>query len=128
MIEHREPPNWVLGRAKCTLLVRFEALAQIVKRDVAEANKAIEMRDFVYEDCTEGTRPFMRISERGTDKAVNIAIAETNTIRVSGAGIAPGFHVRPRWDGKQCRMYLRDKEPYELWEISQAALENLFFE
>lgn len=127
MIEHREPPNWVLGRAECTLAMTFEALTQIVERDVNEANKAIEGRTFEFEQCTEGMRPFVRVSEKGTDKAIDISITNTNAIRVSGAGVKPGFYVRPRWDGKRCRLYVRDDDPQELWQISQVVLENLFF-
>ena len=39
MLEHGQPPNWVAERAKCRLALIFEALSQLVERDVAEFNK-----------------------------------------------------------------------------------------
>ena len=70
MIEHREPPNWVLGRSECTLNMTFEALVQIVNRDVDEANKAIE---------EEGVCVWMQ-TESGRCEAVSSPAVDRNGI------------------------------------------------
>ena len=37
MLNH--PPNWVAERAECKIDLLYDALCQVVERDVAEANK-----------------------------------------------------------------------------------------
>ena len=37
MLNH--PPNWVAERAECKIDLLYDALCQVVQRDVAEANK-----------------------------------------------------------------------------------------
>ena len=126
MLNHEPPPNWVKGRAECNLSMMFEALAQIVERDVAEANKAIHGREFKFELCAEGVRPILRVEDRADSTGgVTISLAETDAIRVSGGGVQ--FYARPRWDGHRCRMYINDEDRCELWELSQAALSKFFF-
>ena len=39
MMNYSQPPNWVKGQADCSLDLMFEALIQIVTRDVDEANR-----------------------------------------------------------------------------------------
>ena len=69
--------------------------------------------------------PLLKVSEIGTDASVRFELAPT-AIRVNGGGRQ--FFVRPRWDGKRCRMHLNDSAgSLELWEISQHALSGLFF-
>ena len=105
----------------------FEALSQIVERDVAEANKVFNDRNFRIEHCNEGTRPMMYVSEPGAAEGVGVKFEVSETaIRINGGGVQ--FFVRPRWDGNRCRMHINDESrAYELWEISQTALGNLFF-
>ena len=131
MMNHESPPNWVRGRADCNIDMKFEALAQIVERDVTEFNGLYERhrqgRTCQVQASTEGCRPQFRV-ELDADVAnppnVLFSLGPT-AIRVNGGGVQ--FYIRPRWDGQRCRMYLNDKEAIELWEISQTALENLFF-
>ena len=127
MLNHQPPPNWVLGRAECNLRMTFEALSQIVERDVAEANKLFEDRQFQLERCGEGVRPLMYVSERGATEGIGVRFEVSETaIRINGGGVQ--FYVRPRWDGRRCRMHINDGDrAYELWEISQNSLSNLFF-
>ena len=67
MMNHQSPPNWVKGRADCSLDLTFEALAQIVERDVKEANELPSNlhagRSFRFEKCDEGTRTILRVEQ-----------------------------------------------------------------
>ena len=127
MLNHQPPPNWVLGRAECNLRMAFEVISEIVERDVEQANKIFGDRQFRFERCTEGVRPRLFISERGSEKGVGVSFEVSETaIRINGGGVQ--FYIRPRWDGEKCRMHVNDEQlPHKLWEISQLALGNLFF-
>ena len=120
-------PNWVRGRAECNLRMTFDALSQIIERDVAEANKVFGDRQFKYERSDEGIRPLMYVSEIGADEGVGVKFEISRTaIRINGAGVQ--FYIRPRWDGDKCQMHVNgESHAHELWEISQRALSHLFF-
>ena len=120
-------PNWVRGRAECNLRMTFEALSQIVERDVAEANKVFADHQFKCERSDKGIRPLMYVSEIGADEGVGVEFKISKTaIRINGAGVQ--FYVRPRWDVHECQMHINDEpRAHELWEISQRALSHLFF-
>ena len=38
MTDEESPPNWVLDRARCSLDLTFDALVEIVERDVQQMN------------------------------------------------------------------------------------------
>ena len=131
MIEHKPPPNWVVGRADCNLDMTFEALHEIVKRDVAAFNGLYERkrqgRTFRVLDNTEGCRAKFKVEpEADVDHPPHVLFTlEKTAIRINGGGVQ--FFVRPLWDGERCRLRRNDDADYEVWEISQAALANLFF-
>ena len=120
-------PNWVRGRAECNLRMTFDALSQIVERDVEEANKVFRDRQFKCEQSEKGIRPLMYVSEVGADEGVGVEFKMSKTaIRINGGGVQ--FFIRPRWDGHECQMHINDEpHAHELWEISQRALIRLFF-
>ena len=127
MLNHEAPPNWVKGRAECNLHMTFEVLMQIVERDVAEANKIFSDRQFTHELSCDGTRPIMYVSLVG-DAGPGVRFELTDTcIRITGGGVH--LVVRPHWDGKRCRLYVHPEEQRASapWEISQQALNNMFF-
>lgn len=134
MMNYSQPPNWVKGRADCNLDLTFEALIQIVTRDVAEANQlhaeGRSKRRFRIESNDAGTRPLVKVEQvdgesDGTRPQVLFEMSET-AIRVNGAGVA--FFVQPQWDGTACRLHVDGADrPSELWRISQRALSRLFF-
>ena len=131
MIEHKPPPNWVVGRSGCSLDMTFDALHEIVKRDVAAFNGLYERkrrgRIFRVVDNTEGCYPKFKVEqETDVERPPHVLFSVENTaIRVNGGGVQ--FYVRPKWDGERCRLCRNDDADYEVWQISQAALENLFF-
>ena len=130
MLNHQPPPNWVRGRADCNLDMTFEALHEIVKRDVEEFNGLPKSkrrgRTFRVCDNTEGCVPKFMVAPECEGPARVIFSLEETAIRINGGGVH--FYVRPRWDGTRCRMHVNDdKRPSEIWELGQAALEVLFF-
>ena len=141
MMVHKSPPNWVEERSKCDIDSKFDALCEIVQRDVEEMNKlSSEIRrryKFSYKFEADGISPklfVVRIPEDGgsTGRAQVIfeKIAQNQAIRTH-------FHNRerrallffPRWvqKNRKCLFYCDDKY-FEVWEISQKVLEPLFFE
>ena len=137
MMNHQSPPNWVKGRADCSLDLTFDALAQIVERDVKEANELPLNRhvgrSFRFETCDEGTRTMLRVEQTSPitgDIRPQVGFEKYSSyIMVNGGGVQ--FSVRPRWDegAQRCRLFIRDDDrAYEVWEISQRALIKLFFE
>ena len=131
MIEHKPPPNWVVGRADCNLDMTFEALHEIVKRDVAAFNGLYERkrqgRTFRVHDSTEDCRAEFKVEqEADAEHPPHVLFTlEKTAIRINGGGVQ--FFVRPLWDGERCYLRRGGDANYEVWEISQAALENLFF-
>lgn len=133
MIDHNPPPNWVVGRADCNLNMTFQALHEIVRRDVDTFNSLYERkrrgRTFGVSDHTDGCSPkFIVEQEVDSPKPPQVMFSlEPTAIRINGGGVQ--FFVRPRWDGERCRFSRNNEDGvyYEVWEISQAALENLFF-
>ena len=132
MINHKQPPNWVRERSKCTLDLKFTALREIVERDVAEFNKLNE-QDRQGFSCSvkfdsEGTRPRFRVKRSDGE-------ASTFELDHWAIRIWPPFGVKPPhlafavWDEKAatCRMRFNERS-CRVWEISQSVLGPLFFE
>ena len=133
MLNYDQPPNWVRGRADCRLDLIFEALKQIVERDIGEFNKlepAIRKnREFELHANDDGTRPILRVEQVGNSTGPSLGIEMSDAaIRINGGGVQ--FYVKPQWSAasSKCQLYIDGKDgPYEVWEISQAALGGLFF-
>lgn len=128
-LNHEEPPRWVLERARCNLALKFQALHDVVERDVEDANALPEMKAagvrFDMETELGGTKPVFgvkRIDRKG-EGPVLYFVRESRTIR-----IADQFEVTVRWEASTaaCRLLIEEK-PYEIWEISQKVLAPLFF-
>ena len=136
MLDH--PPNWVAERAECKIDLLYDALCQIVERDVAEANKIPpDLRSgFTYsvERNDEGTMPLLRVyrsregKPAGPAQPVATFSQSQASIRVMAAGTG-GFLARPEWVDQTRSCFLSiDGTPYKVWELSQRVLGPLFFE
>ena len=136
MMDHSKPANWVRGRADCRLGMKFQALVQILERDVEEFNglpaDQRRKRSFRIVSNGEGTHPIVRVEEAtfdGPDNRPSVSFTVSDVaIRVNGGGVQ--FYVKPVWnsESRACRLHIDGIDtPYEAWEISQQALTNLFF-
>ena len=138
MIDTRPAPNWVADRAKCSLDLIFEALAEIVERDVAEMNKLSPKRRrgfaFRYERNGEGTRERLRVSRfpetDPDDSGLHVIFEKSvHVILIYQAPDGAPLIARPQWVETQstCRLLVDDSH-FKVWELSQRVLGPLFFE
>ena len=133
MLNH--PPNWVAERAECKIDLLYDALCQVVERDVAEANKLPpDLRGgFTYsvERNDEGTMPLLRVyrSQEGASAEPVATFSQSQaSIHVTAAGTG-GFLARPEWVDQTRPCFLSiGGTPYKVWELSQRVLGPLFFE
>lgn len=124
--------RWALRRAACNLDAKFEALRSVVERDVGDMNGLTEEQrrgyTFSVEREDEGRYPSLTVRrmESGKEESVVSFMCMKNMIAIGGAG--KSFEVVPRWNGEttSCDLYV-DGERREVWEVSQKALEPLFF-
>ena len=136
MSVHEEPPKWVEGQAKCRGDLKFEALRQLIERDVRAFNELPEScrdddRAFELIENIEGTYPVIHVEQRnaGSGRAVIFKLAVHNQIRIEGSS---QHLVQVRWCAKTQKCVLRltgdpTKRNYEPWEISELALSPLLF-
>ena len=116
--------------------MKFQALAQILERDVEEFNglpaNQRRKRSFRIVSNGEGTHPILRVEEAtfdgpGNFPSVSFTMSDA-AIRVNGGGVQ--FYVKPVWNSESsaCRLHIDGGDtPHEAWEISQYALSTLFF-
>ena len=133
-----QPPNWVAERAECKIDLLYDALCQVVERDVAEANKLPpDLRGgFTYsvERTDEGTMPLLRVyrsregKPAGPAQPVATFSQSQASIHVTAAGTG-GFPARPEWVDQTSSCFLSiGGTPYKVWELSQRVLGPLFFQ
>ena len=122
MLDHKPPPNWVERRANCDLAVVFEALHQIVQRDVEVAQKLpVERRggcSFEIKTSIQGTRPLFGVVKNSADGSfLETVLFERRENHIE---ISSDVCVRARWDEStgECRFVI-DEQAYELWQISE---------
>ena len=133
-----QPPNWVAERAKCRVDLLFEALCQVVERDVAEVNKLpSNLRGgftFSVERNDDGMNSLLRVyrSTEGDSASTAQAVA---TFTQLGTGIhvliagKEAFMALPEWvdQPRSCLLSI-DGTRYQVWELSQRILGPVFFE
>ena len=141
--EHTPPPNWVVERAKCRIELTFEALVQIVERDVSEMNDLPMSRRrgyrFEVEINGEGLRPLLRVrrcldsdTDRGDERTVTFECFD-DWIGIKASGKNPR-RASLKWHNASasCRLFVDLKElkdrPFEVWELSQEYLGPIFFD
>ena len=125
--------NWVRARAECTRESVFDALYKQAQEDVDEANAiclAGDGRRFVVkEDAVPNTAAAFSVKRCfGNDCDASVLFQRFDLeIRItrSNNGL---FNVRPQWNSRDlsCDLYIGER-PHKVWQVSQAALEPLFF-
>ena len=132
-----EPPNWVKARADCNIDLTFEALFGLVQRDAKQANGIDTLTEgrFKYSVQKEygGAVPMFSVARQMNGSPVatvrfEMLPLELRVSRTRGRNRDDGFSVTPRWNESECKcdLFIGD-EPHELWQVSQKALEPLFF-
>ena len=127
MIDHVKPPSWVTKRASCDATLLFEALGQIVERDVAEMNvvpaNQRRHRTFIIEKNSDGVDPIIRVTAEGEEESVYFkrVSAGIYTNRPIGTAVV-------RWDVGENRCVLEwQGRKIHAWQFSQLILEPFFF-
>ena len=136
MLGHQPPPNWVAARADCKVDLLFEALCQIVKRDVSEVNKlSSDMRGGYIFDASlngDGTKPLLRVyraSETAPDDPRSVVTFEQTRwdIRIQSRRAKEGIVATPWVDEAGTCLLSVDGTRYRVWELSREVLSPLFF-
>ena len=121
-----------MRRSACNIDAKFEALRSVVERDVADMNGLTEEQrrgySFSAEREDEGRYPSLTVRRtEPTEKDSVVSFMKMrDMIAVGGSG--QSFEVVPRWNNEtsSCNLYV-DGNRIEVWEVSQKALEPLFF-
>ena len=134
-----EQVNWVAKRAECLLPDVFRQLREIVRRDVEEANRLSPLLEEGFHfalnsDKSHGQFSACRVPAKGCifpQLSVTFTLNhESIRVDCSPHPHYPNgfFHVFSTWQFEEgrCRLTV-DDIPYELWQISQLALERLAF-
>lgn len=141
--DHTPPPNWVAERAKCRIDLTFDALSQIVERDVTEMNtlsaRRIRNYHFTIETNDDGLYPLLRVRRypEGNPDGDDVQIVtferrdEEICIKADGKNLRRA-HLKWHNASASCRLFvnldaLADR-PMEVWELSQEYLGPLFFD
>ena len=121
---YNDPPNWVKGRFECTHALKFHALLSIIERDVKEANRHLNDK-FTIETENGGCDKVVLV--KSSTKQVCIEMKkDSKRIYVNGPDQGSGFIITTYWNGTLCKLKT-DGKTFELWELSQIIIENLFF-
>ena len=132
LAEKGEPINWVERRATCTIKGIFNCLRKRFDDDVKHMNcQSKEVRNgFAYIMQSNSSLATVKREPKNhmelEESFVTMAIREER-IFVKPLK-TPEFEVLHKWDDKSatCILYV-DDEQYEVWQISQKALKDLFF-
>lgn len=123
--------DWVAARAKCSLGAVFAALAEVIDSDVKNAN-ALPLRSGVSFMIERPVNRKVIVSRQdGPDFVAGVVFELTQqgiAVRVADARQVVLFTAKPSMlaDGR-CLLEV-DGQSLELWQVSQKALESLFFE
>ena len=134
--------GWVTERYRCTLDMAFEDLRAVVKGDVGEANglSGDEPSRFRFEP-SENSRNRLLVTglpldrDRGGTRSKFVFALRGEEIHISRdrpdtlGGNAGNIVIGQRWDSEtgSCRLFM-DGRPVTVAQISQVALEPMFFE
>ena len=133
MLAMGSPPNWVKERSDCNLDMVFDALFSVAERDVSEANKVSSLTQndvsFAVQREDGGMLPTFRVDRKKGGKSVDRISFHKDKHQITIVrSLGEGFSVRAKWDyqGQCCKLWVQDV-PHEVWQVSMAALEPLFF-
>ena len=138
-LDKESPHDWISEIAGCDLDLTFNALYQVLKRDVDIANNlpVKKRRNFKFklERNGEGTSPVLRIMRavEGGDEWDHENKVEfdlyANAVRLDCPFLNNRFTtIYPKWDNEtsSCKLYINDRH-MKVWEISRLALQPLIF-
>ena len=137
-VKLHERTNWVEQRAKCNVANALSALADEVCRDVEQANRVLDLgeREFQVERTSEGlwvtfaappnsagmSQPTVLI--RPGPESISVYADPRNGF----SQMSLMFEIAPIWDRKTASCCMKvGNETLVPWQISQRALEDLFF-
>ena len=137
MMDHKPPPHWVTERGNCTVDLMFEALTDVVERDIADANElhadSRHASKFGIEKELSGPNAYVRVKRYPEGEPGNLSGTVTFEKRRCVIKVhLPGdrsFKVTPMWNDKTsaCTPCI-DEVPTEVWRISQKALSAFIFD
>lgn len=142
-VESENPVNWVANKDQCTARGALDLFMVHIEKDVEEMNKLpLSRRQYckfeVTQDEYDGTIKVEKLVEvaEGHDRAgdrkgltVFEPSSDQDKINVSYRGNKI-FTIKLAWNTKkaECRFVVQEKQRhYSLWQISQLALYELFF-
>jgi hypothetical protein len=117
--------NWVKARSECSVKRAFETLFEVVETNVKTAN---ELRLGPKFHATYQHKKIIVTREDNSDDLRNVVFELTSTAIIAREGQSKQlFSARPRLNETgECLLEV-DGSLYKLWQISQKALEDLFF-
>jgi hypothetical protein len=118
------PPihDWVTERSKCGLKAAFDSLCEVVKSDIAKANKVSKVwNDFKLSQFADD-----RFAVQGPDSAVIFEMNGSKII-VRGPKNAWSFPATPSMNPEGECLLIVDEKSLRFWQVSRKALEDLFF-
>jgi hypothetical protein len=127
MVEESANFDWVTARSQCSTAVLFEQLKQQVKDDVATRKALLpEMAHYGFRFISTSNRSFSVLVEG--NKIHDTVYFECKPQEI---GIFCNdellYNAVPSLDSEgHCKLRINDQQ-YELWQVRQMALENLFF-
>ena len=135
-IEDRNPKDWVQARINCTTAGVLACLRVQVGHDVSERNRLREQSEhprlrYVLKDDEQGD---FRVEVLATTHGKEIGQKLYASFFKSDSNIevrtsqCDSFTVSHHWNQETvtCELYIGEKR-YDLWQISQKALYDLFF-
>ena len=135
-----EPVNWVQAKADCVIEVLFDgALFDQISRDADIATsrlsdpKGRSPFEFKVTKLHQNHFPIIEVEQvyKGSTmpvRTVRIVLDRLEDKIVAHPYQGDAFEITKKWDDEMttCNVYMNG-EPCELWKISKAALDNLFF-
>ena len=129
--------RWVMDRARCSLDLVFDALIEIVERDVKDMNSlpaTLRGSDkFWVEHNGDGLNKRLRVRRHPEQEPANYYVGAVTFVKSStciDVVIAPGdnFRVVPKWENStsSCQLHVGEQQ-LKVWQISCKALSPLFF-
>ena len=138
-LDKEAPHDWISEIAGCDLDLTFNALFDVLKRDIEIANKLPPKKrryfTFKLERNGEGITPTIRITRQVKSpletNPENVAEFDLygNAVRLESPLLKERLtKIYPRWDNEtsSCKLYINDKH-VKVWEISRLALQPVIF-
>jgi hypothetical protein len=121
-----EEVNWVKARSECSLKRTFQTLSEVVDSDVKTAN-GLGLQAVGFHAAFQHNRIIVRREENDDELRSVVFELSSAAIFVREGQSKEMFSAKPRLsETGECLLEV-DGQLYKLWQISQRALEDLFF-